>query len=681
MELDGKFTLQVLPSAGFELFSEDGRRLLLSGQAALYVRQANGSLTAWMLGNQKGMQLEDGPLAVTSVFGLAQQRVFTGVFDGLDGGKLRHTLVVETYPDLPGAIFMQWSFTNIGRRAIHVDRLDAPALQLGEWAFQEQAPGRLWTLQGAAVGWGQDFAFPLLAGFSRQNYLGHLQDAEGGGIPVVDFWNKDMGIALLHCEPSPKDWSMPVSAGVTDVSSALQLHQPQSIPPGGSLRSLKTVLYIHSGDFFATLDFYREVLQKQGLQPPDPVPANFEPGWCSWGYEFDVRPSEITGVLPVLSDLGIRWLTLDDRWFDFYGDWYPRKDTFPGGANDMRRMNEEIHKAGGFSQIWWYPLCAEDAQGSWEERNHGSSALIQTHSDWVILNADGSVARNNRHLAMLCPALPEVRAHIAELTQRFIGDWGFDGHKLDNIYTVPACHNPAHRHLRSEELTEAMADAYRLILDITRQLRPNSVTQICPCGTPISMQLLTCTDQAVTADPTSSAQIRQRIKFYKALCGARSAVFADHVELSDGGVDFPSEIGPGGVPSTKFIFPDDPLVRERLQEIWDLPSEKQALWARWFNLYNTHRPSEGEYLNLYDLAYDFPEGHAIRKGERMYYAFFADSFQGKVELRGLQARNYCVIDYANDRKLGTINRQSPLLEISFKDSLLLFAEPLQEVEP
>ena len=98
-------------------------------------------------------------------------------------------------------------------------------------------------------------------------------------------------------------------------------------------------------------------------------------------------------MLPVLSDLGIRWLTLDDRWFDFYGDWYPRKDTFPGGVNDMRRMNEDIHKAGGFSQIWWYPLCAEDAHGSWEERNHGSSVLIQTHSDWVILNADSSVAR------------------------------------------------------------------------------------------------------------------------------------------------------------------------------------------------------------------------------------------------------------------------------------------------
>ena len=81
--------------------------------------------------------------------------------------------------------------------------------------------------------------------------------------------------------------------------------------------------------------------------------------------------------------------------------------------------------------------------------------------------------------------------------------------------------------------------------------------QICPCGTPITFSLLPYTDQTVTADPTSSAQIRQRVKFYKALCGPRAAVFADHVELSDHGLDFASEIGVGGVPSTKFIWPDD----------------------------------------------------------------------------------------------------------------------------
>jgi alpha-galactosidase len=220
-----------------------------------------------------------------------------------------------------------------------------------------------------------------------------------------------------------------------------------------------------------------------------------------------------------------------------------------------------------------------------------------------------------------------------------------------------------------------MAEAYRLIFEITRQLRPNSVTQICPCGTPISVQLLPFTDQTVTADPVSSAQIRQRIKFYKALCGARTAVFADHVELSDGGMDFASEIGAGGVPATKFIYPDAPHVRARLEEIWNLPAEKQAIYKKWFDLYNAHRPAEGEYLNLYDLAYDQPEAHAIRKGERLYYAFFAGRYRGKVELRGLEDRLYLVTDYANNRQLGVISGLSPQLEAAFEGSLLLYVEP------
>ena len=43
-------------------------------------------------------------------------------------------------------------------------------------------------MQGAAVAWGQDFAFEMPIPFDRENYLGHLQDAEGGGIPVNYFW-------------------------------------------------------------------------------------------------------------------------------------------------------------------------------------------------------------------------------------------------------------------------------------------------------------------------------------------------------------------------------------------------------------------------------------------------------------------------------------------------------------
>jgi alpha-galactosidase len=183
----------------------------------------------------------------------------------------------------------------------------------------------------------------------------------------------------------------------------------------------------------------------------------------------------------------------------------------------------------------------------------------------------------------------------------------------------------------------------------------------------------------VTADPTSSAQVRQRVKFYKALLGPRAAVSADHVELSDGGSDFASAVGAGGVPGTKFVWPEDPAVRERVQEWHGLDPEKEAAWRQWFTLYNRYRLSQGEYLNLYDLAYDVPEGHAIRKGDRLYYAFYTrqagDHFAGSVELRGLEERAYQLTDYVHGQGLGTVWGPVARLQVSFDGSLLIEAVP------
>jgi alpha-galactosidase len=591
--------------------------------------------------------------------------------------RLRITFKAEAIrgQDVPR---LTWAVTNTGVEPIVFDRIAAPELRLNRKAFSTNK--RLWSMQGPAVKWGQDFAFSLPEQFSRDNYLGHLQDGEGGGIPIVYFWDDRHGLALMHMDPKPRDWHMPVTAGGQSVTAALELRQRVELHPGESLMSLAVVLSSHHGDFFQPVALYRDLLAGQGVRSPEPASADYEPAWCSWGYEFDVRPEEMTGVLPKLREMGIRWLTLDDRWFDAYGDWNPRRDTFPHGVDDIRRMNAVIHDSGAFSTLWWYPLCVEDGHGRWESHSYASATLFLEHPDWLVHNADGTVARNNRHLAMLCPALPAVQESIAALTRRFIADWGFDGHKLDNIYTMPACYNPGHNHIRPEESTEAMAEAYRIIFTLTRELKPYSVTQICPCGTPITAPLLPFTDQTVTADPTSSAQIRQRIKFYKALVGPRAAVFADHVELSDGGIDFASEIGTGGVPGTKFVWPEAPNLKARLREYWSLTPQKDELFKKWFQLYQDHRLAAGEYLDLYDLAFDRPEAHAIAQGHVLYYAFFAEvadpHYTGSISLRGLREHTYRIMDYANGRDFGLVNGPGEVsLDVSFMGALLLAALP------
>jgi alpha-galactosidase len=593
-------------------------------------------------------------------------------------GDLKARLTLDKYDSLSDCVVMQWHFENSGTASVTLNSISAPTLKLAAaWAHS------LWTMQGAAVHWGQDFAFKLMPGFARDNYLGHIQNGEGGGIPIVYFWNTAGGLSLAHIEPHQEMWYMPASVSKDGTHVAFESRTKRVLNPGDVFETPRVLISVHKGDFFEPLQLYREAMSRQGLKAPEPNTEDFASAWCSWGYEFDVRPSEVVGVLPKLKEMGIRWLTLDDRWFDRYGDWNPRHDTFPNGVKDIKRMNEKIHAAGAFSQIWWYPLCVEDGVGGWDAQTYGMSKTLRNYNHWLVLNADGSVARNNRGLAMLCPGLPNVREYTLALVRKFIRDWDFDGHKLDNIYTMPACHNPAHQHVDPEESVRGFADVYRQIFEVTRQLKPHSVTQICPCGTPLTHTLIPATDQTVTADPTSSAQIRQRIKFYKGLMGARAAVFADHVELSDGSRDFAACLGAGGVLSTKFIYPHDESVVKRLKEDWSLTNDKELAWKKWFDLTNQHSLAAGEYLNLYDLAFDFPEAHAIRIDDQIYYAFFAHSldekYSGEIQLRGLdESKKYQIMDYVAGRSFGEVNGSNPRLQVEISGSLLLNATPVEE---
>ena len=86
--------------------------------------------------------------------------------------------------------------------------------------------------------------------------------------------------------------------------------------------------------------------------------------------------------------------------------------------------------------------------------------------------------------------------------------------------------------------------------------------------------------------------------------------------------------------------------------------------------------SKGEYLGgLYDLGYDLPETHVIRKSDTLFYAFYAKNWQGPLQLKGLSAQSYKVVDYVNNRDMGVLNKDKPELNVSFENSLLLMAFP------
>jgi alpha-galactosidase len=180
---------------------------------------------------------------------------------------------------------------------------------------------------------------------------------------------------------------------------------------------------------------------------------------------------------------------------------------------------------------------------------------------------------------------------------------------------------------------------------------------------------MTSLNQTVASDPLSSWQIRLKGKVYRAII-PEHAYYGDHVEISDQGSDFASAFGIGGVLGTKFTWPAD---NPAASASYLLTPEKEVIWKKWFSLYNELMLSKGNYLgDLYDIGFDQPETHVIEKEGNLYFAFYADSWDGNIQFRGLdKGVEYSVFDYINNTSLGTVTSDSPSLNTNFKGSLLV----------
>ena len=677
---------QVLPSGSVQGFLlKDGKKLTLDEPSS---GKATGSDYLLSGSQELGFKLDFDQAKVspaTGKLGRGQQVQIPSRWSGPDGRSLERLLQIECYDDFPNLLLTSVAYKNSGNADFEIERaIDQQHRFNAKVADPKALPYEMWSYQGSSYNWGSDDVLKLSRGFRQPNVMGEIvKGGYGGGIPVVAFWTASVGEAIGHVETLPLTLSMPVAVGADqDVSAYLEIPAKTALKPGETYSTPRSFLAVYSGDFYEPLHLWSRVLEREGWELPKPSAEAYNVSWCGWGYEFNVTPAQMLGTVPKLKEFGIKWATLDDRWFDAYGDWNPRPDTFPGDS--IKQMTEDFHKQGELVQLWWLPLGVEDGQGRWESHRYQVSKVVRDHPDWLILAKDGSHARMTRNLAALCPALPEVQAYHKQLTEKFIRDWGFDGSKLDNIYTVPACYNPAHHHRSPQDSINAMGEVYKTIFQTTRALKPESVTQACPCGTPPSLAWLPYIDQAVTADPVGAVQVRRRIKMYKALLGPESAVYGDHVELSamtrvgndwsEHGDDFASTIGAGGVVGTKFVWPDPgpkfkPVV---------LTEAKEQHWKKWIGIYNQKMLSKGTFLDLYTYGYDLPEAYAIEKDGKMYYAFFAPHettpWKGEVELRGLKPGSYEVLDYANGVDLGSVQataEQVAKLKTEFKQHLLL----------
>ncbi len=567
------------------------------------------------------------------------------------------TLSIHVPEAFPRVALVQVSYVNSTGREFGIEAWRNNAFAM---PAEEET---VWAFIGSSHADRRDWIQPLKDGFFEANFMGMNASDYGGGTPVVDIWSRTGGIAVGHLETRPRLVSLPVSVQDKSASVAITEQAFAVLAPGEVYPTPQTFLTVHAGDFFAPLNTYRLMMAQRGVEAAVMPPTAYEPIWCAWGYERDFDPDDILTAIPKARELGLEWAVLDDGWQTAEGDWHLSPEKFPNGDADMRAFVDEIKAAGMKPKLWIAPLAVDPG-----------TDLLHDQTDMLLLNERGEpqlVTWWNSFY--LCPAYAPTVENGKALVRKIIGEWGYQGLKLDgqHLNGVAPCYNPAHNHVRPEDSVEALQDYWRALYETAMEIDPQAVIELCPCGTSYAFHNMSYFNQAVASDPLSSWQVRLKGKAIRALMGPQAAYAGDHVELSDNGDDFASTVGIGAVVSTKFTWPDD----AGLNNATLLTPDREAEWRKWIGLYNDKHLSTGVYRGeLYDLGFDVPEAHAIEKDGVLHYSFYADAFDGPVEFRGLEPGRYRIVDYVNDVALGEISAQNPVLEVSFEHALLVEAQ-------
>ena len=579
--------------------------------------------------------------------------------------SLKKTVTVTIYDGrFPRAAVFDVAYTNTGTSDLTVNGWTNQHYSIK--AGPEKSPA-FWSFESGSYEKRPDWIVPLKPGFKQENYLGMNASDYGGGTPVIDVWRRDVGIGVGHLAMAPKLVSLPVTQPDAEHATvAVEFKHDQTLKPGETMSTLRTFLEVHEGDYFQTLRDYREMMIAQGVHFDASPDSAFQPIWCAWGYGRKMKPAQLFGALPIVKKLGFTWVTLDDGWQTAQGDWFLNPQKYPNGDADMKALVDKIHAEGFKAQLWWAPLAADPG-----------TELVKKHPDWLLLNADGSKQKISYWNSWyLCPADPEVIEYHKAIVVKAMKDWGFDGLKLDGQHMngAPPCYNPAHHHARPEESVEGMPLFFKALYDTARQVKSDALVEFCPCGDAYSFFTMPFFNMSVASDPESAYQVRTKGKSLKALAGDSVAYFSDHVDMYKD--DFASAIGVGAVLGTNFVWPEGSADRKR----GDLTPAREQNFEKWLRIYKEKMLSRGEYLGtLYDIGFDKPETHAIRKDGSMYYAFFTENahpdWNGKVTLRGLSGGAYHVTDYENGKDLGTVHGPEATLEVQFAKHLMLEAKP------
>ena len=590
--------------------------------------------------------------------------------------QIEKRLALEVFDDFPNLALEQITYLNLGTSDLLIDRVQAQRHRLDASLTDVKAQrNQFWSFHGASLEVGHDAVFPIPAQYSQRNLMGAPVAVKGelgsvgGGVPVVALWTATLGMAIGHVETLPQVVAFPVHTlpdGIVEIY--MELEPGVRLKSGEHYATPRSFVTTYTGDFYEPLALYARVLGREGSAPAKPNDIAYGAMWSVRMDEPGASPEQIARTIPELKAMNIHWATVEGRWFDAVGDWQPRGDVF--SAEALQKLVNDFHKQGIFVALEWTPLAVDDGEGS---KKGGGARVAKEHPEWFVLDRNGHHARMAHNLAVLCPAVPEVREYYKKLVTRFIQQWQLDGIRLGDAFTVPECHNPAHHHQSPQDSTRALGEIFQAIFATTRTLRPASAVEISAGGTMPNFAWLPYLDRPMMGGIISSAELRRRIKMYKALLGPQTPV--GNADIDPGRPDavreFATTVGTGGIPGTVFSWSaGGDKSRPR-----PLAADKEAVYKKWLKIYSDLNLPLADFQNLYVTGFDEPEGFALQRNDKMYYAFFSPQpdkpWKGELDLRGLKRGRFRVFDYAEGKELGTVTSARPQLAVQFTGPLLL----------
>jgi alpha-galactosidase len=605
-------------------------------------------------------------------YGTGKRLLLIANAEGPLGSVIEKKMSIDIYQEFPEVAIINITYRNVNStKRLFIDKevnnhftLDASRINN---SYDKHA---FWILQGGSYKERPDWILPVTENFSAENYQGQQfsKGEVGGGLPVLDVWCKESGFLIGSLRDKPTLISLPASVNSEDYLEISIEYDREKIVFRDHYKTIPTIIGVHNGDYYNGLRTYSKIMSRNGFKMPEPPEDAYEAIWCGWGFGPDFTQEQMIEMIPVIKDLGFKVATVDAGWFYNNGDYDPRDDTFPLGEVDMKDFVKKFHNNGLKIKLW----ITTDIAGP---------EIASEHPGWLLRNELGEEVGFDymkvQTTPYLCPVVKEVQDYYRRLVRKFIGEWGYDGLKIDQslINFVSRCYAPEHNHKYPEESVEALPEIFKIIYEEAVKLKPEAILEVCPCGMFPSFYNMPYYNQPVSSDFVNTWQIRHRGKTIKALMGPSSAYYGDHMERYYSEENLPSMIGVGGIPGTMFVSrPEDNVEFLRVKYPCYLSPERKGHLSKWLDVYNDAKLSKGEYLNLYDIVYDVPEVHVIKKEGIMYYSFYASDFDGAIEFRGLEEKPYTIIDYVNNRTLGNTTANG-ILNVKFEKHLFVKAIP------